>query len=276
MRRTTLLASPIPLLVVAAAVNLRTCDTQTYSIASDSTATSATADLADAPGAVRDTFLGRAYLPSVLPSAKDLNGYAGYVLNVYGTKGQNGICVQDPTRAPVLDPISYIAAGKQPRTDPIGDILTSILVRKGGNASGGFLSFVSVELTDSMRAEVVVEDVARQSAADLLDTPRLAVLAGTPTRVGVCAREIVIVAQLTSFKTRTYRELERKAKLAGYGLAVDGKLFGGASSFTNRYRLFIESRPIDAFRGPAPKPDTVSRITLKRLKFQFPLPPRQR
>ena len=276
MRRTTLLASPILFLVAAAAVNLDACPPRPYSVVSDSTPKSATADLADAPGAVRDTFLGRAYLPSVLPSAKDLSGYAGYVLNVYGTKGQDGICVQDPTRAPVLDPISYIAAGRQPSTDPVGDILTSILVRKGGSASGGFLSFVTLELNDSMRAEVVVEDVARQSAADLLDTPRLAALAGTPPRAGVCAREIVLVAELTSFKTRTYRELERKAKLAGYGLAVDGKLFGSASSFTNRYRLFIESRPIDAFRGPAPKPDTVSRITIKRLKFQFPLLPRQR
>lgn len=234
---------------------------------------SVSADLADAPPATRDTFFGRAYLPRVLPSAKDLNGYAGYVVNVFGTKDQNGVCVQDPNRSPEIDPKPYLLPGREPRTEPVGDILSNLIVRKGGTLNASFLTFVSAELSDSARAEVVVEDVARQTAAGLLDEPALASLARQAPRAGVCAREIIFVAQLTSFKFRTYQALERRAKLSGYGLAVDGKLFGSASQFTNRYRLFIESRPIDVYAGPAPKPDTTSRPTT-RIRFRPATVPR--
>jgi hypothetical protein len=261
MRTHTQRLSPMLMSVVVSVV-LLACSGKDASIASEPTDD----PLASPPAAVPDTFYGRAYLPNVLPSAKDLNGYAGYVLNVFGTRAENGVCQQDPARLPVLDPISYLARGTQLQTEPIGDIITNILVRKGAVATGGFLSFVTVDMTDSMRAEVVVEDLARQSAADKLDAVRLGALARTAPRQGVCAREVVIVAQVTSFKTRKYTEVVGKTKLAGYGVAVDGKLFGSGSAFNNRYRLFIESRPIDAYAGPAPKPDTAA-PTIKRIRF---------
>jgi hypothetical protein len=269
MRFVDLLPLGTAILVVGTTFAVAGCASEGYVVTPD-TAVVSTYDLATgtpALAAVRDTFLNRAYLPNVLPGAANLDGYAGYVLNVFGAPSPGGVCVQDASRDPVLDPVSYIAAGKAATTEPIGDILTNILVRKGSSASAGFLSFLSVELSDSMRAEVIVEDVARQTAAGVLDEARLQALARTPLRPGVCAREIVLVAVLTSFKTRTYSELGRKAKLAGYGVAADGKLFGSASSFTNRYRLFIESRPIDAYAGPAPRPDTAAR-TVRRIQFQ--------
>jgi hypothetical protein len=263
--RSVLVLSAVSVLT-AATLAQDNCDSKAYSVTLDATATSVTPDLTGAVAAVRDTFLGRAYLPRVLPSPRDLNGYAGYVLNVYGTRNAQGICVQDSTREPTLDPVSYFLSGKEPRTEPVGDILTNIVVRKGGVGSVSYLTFISAGLTDSMRAEVVIEDLARQNAAGMLDEARLRTLANSATRQGVCAREIILVAQITSFKARTYHEVEKKAKLAGYGLAVDGKLFGSASSFTNHYRLFIESRPIDAYAGPT-RPGTPPRV-VTRIKFR--------
>jgi hypothetical protein len=217
--------------------------------------------MSNANASERATFLGRAYLPEVLPSSKELRGYAGYILDVYGKPGVAGACVPDTAQIPRTGGISYIKAGRQPKAESVNDILFQNVINSGVSAEAGFLTFLTAGMSDSNRAEVIIEDVIRQDAFDVLDNAKLATEAGKALPAGVCAREVIVVAVLTSFKTRTFRETDARASFAGTAVSVDGRVFTKMSDFSNTYRLFIESRPLSSYAAgnvaaiqAAPKP----------------------
>jgi hypothetical protein len=215
-----------------------------------------------APGlAAVTTLTERTVLRGQIPDPTDLSGYAGYVLEVSGPRelapwpGDVAIpmsrCAVRDDPPPTLSYRRYVNADVVLGTRPVTNLWYQAKVQRGMAATSSLLTFASA-LSDTQRAEVLIEDIARQDVPDAA-VPHAALdsLSSEPLPAGVCARFFIRAAVLMSVKYRTYTRVSRAGAIRGTAFAEgDGHIYASDESFVSHLFLALDLRPLR--RDPQP------------------------
>jgi hypothetical protein len=210
----------------------------------------------------------RLYLRRVPIDPRGLTRVAGAVLNFYGHVHADGTCTPDTGRAPSLEPQRFIRDSVTMTTDLLSIVkYQSILDRTA--AAGASLIVADLALRDSQLAEVIVEDIAKIEALEVLNLSALDSLRREELPPGICSRAVVAAAYLTSIKSRVYRQAAGQAVVTGLGFGLDGKFFVSNSDFGSNLLLSVDARLIR--ERPTPSGLTARADGLMRGSFPAPI-----
>jgi hypothetical protein len=143
------------------------------------------------------------------------------------------------------------------RTKPLSQILFQAVIDRSASAEFGYLPFAA-SLGDSMRQEVIVEDIARQIAPqEAILFRALDSLRNTPKAPGVCGRFFIHTVHLTSVKYRTFSRVQGQAKVAGPALSAGGNWYRATTDFRQQLFLSLDYRSLEGYSSAIERADSM-------------------
>lgn len=188
-------------------------------------------------------YLDREYLPYVEPSVGDFSGYAGHIINYIGEKRGPRCADYLSARKEVtltnviLDDTTAIDG------DPAGKLVEVFLSSERG-AEAGILTFFKGAVSNTSSLQILVQDVAYQTAIPVIDQSKVATVKATEPPDNVCDRRVIAVAALTETISKRYVEVGREANAAGFNIKIGGKWHNSTSQFFRELFVHVETRPL--------------------------------
>lgn len=184
------------------------------------------------------------YIKSALPNVKAFRGYAGYIVTYYGPTATGGGCADKAQARTEVSVQSVIQATKTAETlEPNGQ-LNEVLLTSEYNVSAGFLAFFSGQVTNKKSVQVIVQDIAAESAIDVLDATKMANIKSAAMPAGACERRVIVNAALTEGISKLYSEVGKEASASGYNVKVGGRFHNSSSEFQRQLYVRVETRDL--------------------------------
>jgi len=182
-----------------------------------------------------------------------MDGYAGYILTVYGSRGADGRCDQGGAKSADVSLRAYVKQGAKIPVKATKFVAFNSLIDRT-TALGVKLFVFAATMSADDRTEVIVVDVAEQSIdQDAIDIPTVTALAAQGLPTGACGRFFIRKAILTEVTSKRFTKVQKGSGASGMVFSVDGNVYSSNESFQIDPYLTIEARDIIDFAPTASK-----------------------
>ncbi len=182
------------------------------------------------------------YLPGALPNVQAFTGYAGYIVTYYGPRSTAGTGCDDLASARRdIGHESMMLVGQKAATQPPNGKFEETILTSAYQAKAGILGFFSAEASDSTSVQLLVQDVAAQTAVEVLDEAKIARVKRTDLPSSACARKIIRSASLTEATARRYHSVGKSPSFSGFNINIGGKWHNSTEEFHRELFVRIET-----------------------------------
>lgn len=187
-------------------------------------------------------YAGGEYIPKALANVQDFGGYAGYVITYYGPLATDGTGC-DPNGAMRIDVghQSMMLSGQKAEKEQPNGKLDELVIASEQKASAGFLAFFSAQVTDSTSVQLLIQDVAAETARNVLNEDKISAVKNSPLPTGACARRLIRNAVLTEGQAKLFHSVGRDASVSGFNIKINGSWHNSTESFQRELYVRVET-----------------------------------